>query len=293
MPSAKPSGYKPGRRRRHEGVDVALLTNLLLHGEERGGRLVPLSKSEVALRLGVNPRVITYWIDKVPELNHLKAGPGRPKAAVVKDKVLPLGATLSANNRMVAAEGSDVPTAAASVKKFSKEEEELIRIKTREQLILQEVDKRVLTAETKLSFLDELFTEFVVNFRQGKIACNNMQDLDKLIRMAELLKGNADTRQSISGTITLEAIQAKFSEAKRATMTKELTGEVAPEDLGALRVASPQAALDGVVSTPTIDVEFSSDFDPEPQPVEEDHPAFDQSGNPLTGVTIPTEVILQ
>jgi hypothetical protein len=226
--------------------------------------------------MGITPRTVQYYIQKDPDLAHLsQVGAGRPKGS-----------------KTFRTPPEFEPP--AKEEKFSKEEEELIRIKVRESLIQQEIDQRVITAEKKLGFLDKVFAEFVVNFETGKFSCTSMADLDKLIRMSELLRGNADSHQQISGAITLEAIQQRFHQAKQVQMNKELTGEVEPDDLDALRTQSGESQIDSKDEAEPLALPLQELTSIPTPAATQDVPRFDAFGNPaVSGVLIPPGVTFQ
>ena len=78
--------------------------------------------------------------------------------------------------------------------------------------------------------------DYIRGFRQavdgGKVRFDSPADLDRLVRLKELLAGNADSRQELRGGLTLEAIQARHQRARTQLdgITPEVSGEVAPRD---------------------------------------------------------------
>lgn len=76
---------------------------------------------------------------------------------------------------------------------------------------------------------------YIVGFEQalgeGKVRFDSPADLDRLVRLKELLLGNADSRQEIQGGISLEAIQARHLTARAQVdgLTPEVSGEVVEE----------------------------------------------------------------
>jgi hypothetical protein len=80
---------------------------------------------------------------------------------------------------------------------------------------------------------------FISGFRkaldEGKVRVDSAADLDRLVRLRELINGNADSRNEIRGGITLEALQAwhRRLRGQVEAMTPELasaTSQVAGED---------------------------------------------------------------
>jgi len=57
--------------------------------------------------------------------------------------------------------------------------------------------------------VDKYIAGFQKALREGKVRVDSPADLDRLVRLKELLTGNADTRSEVNGQISLEAIQGR------------------------------------------------------------------------------------
>jgi hypothetical protein len=88
---------------------------------------------------------------------------------------------------------------------------------------------------------------FISGFRKalddGKVRVDSAADLDRLVRLRELINGNADARNEVTGGLTLEALQGRHRQLRGQLdgMSPELAGTTtqvagegdAPGDLGA------------------------------------------------------------
>lgn len=74
---------------------------------------------------------------------------------------------------------------------------------------------------------------FILGFRkaldEGKVRVDSAADLDRLVRLKELINGNADSRNELTGGITLEALQSRHRQLRGQVeaMSPELAGTTA------------------------------------------------------------------
>ena len=77
--------------------------------------------------------------------------------------------------------------------------------------------------------------DYIRGFQQavdgGKVRFDSPADLDRLVRLKELLVGNADSRQELRGGLTLDAIQERHHRlrAQLDTLTPDLEGTATDE----------------------------------------------------------------
>jgi len=94
---------------------------------------------------------------------------------------------------------------------FARREE--ARRKTLESYERKVIEKTAKTRANATTEVSQIVDRYVVDFHQalrdGKVQANSALDLDRLVRLKELLNGNADTRSELTGELTLEAIQGR------------------------------------------------------------------------------------
>jgi hypothetical protein len=91
----------------------------------------------------------------------------------------------------------------------------------------KKAEARALATEDVTAIVDS----YIENFRQqldgGNVRADSPADFDRLVRLKELLQGNADSRQSIEGTLSLESIQERHHRLR--TQLEALSGNPALE----------------------------------------------------------------
>ena len=87
-------------------------------------------------------------------------------------------------------------------------------------------ESRALEAKDVVEVVDEYIRGFRQNISQGKVRTDSPGDLDRMVRLKELMVGNADSRQELQGGLTLEAIQARHRvlRGQVSTLTSQVTG---------------------------------------------------------------------
>lgn len=92
-------------------------------------------------------------------------------------------------------------------------------------------EARALATADVVRVVDAYIVGFEQALGEGKVRFDSPADLDRLVRLKELLLGNADSRQEIQGGITLESIQARHLTARAQVdgLTPEVSGEVVEE----------------------------------------------------------------
>jgi len=92
-------------------------------------------------------------------------------------------------------------------------------------------EARALATADVVRVVDAYIVGFEKALDEGKVRFDSPADLDRLVRLKELLLGNADSRQELQGGITLEAIQARHQRlrAQVERLTPEVSGEVTGE----------------------------------------------------------------
>ncbi|MFZ5786914.1 MAG: hypothetical protein ACOY3Y_10775 [Acidobacteriota bacterium] len=92
-------------------------------------------------------------------------------------------------------------------------------------------EARALATSDVVRVVDAYIVGFEQALEEGKVRFDSPADLDRMVRLKELLLGNADSRQELQGGITLEAIQARHQRVRAQVdrLTPEVSGEVSGE----------------------------------------------------------------
>jgi hypothetical protein len=95
-------------------------------------------------------------------------------------------------------------------------------------------DARALCAEEIVAVVDEFIRGFKQAMDEGKIRFDSPADLDKMVRLRQLVTGGPDARTELTGTLTLEAIQQRYRllRGQVENTTPEFTGTAAPHTSG-------------------------------------------------------------
>jgi hypothetical protein len=101
---------------------------------------------------------------------------------------------------------------------------------------------RALGTQDVVEVVDDYIRGFKQAVSDGKVRMDSPGDLDRLVRLKELVTGGADSRSELQGGLTLEAIQARHR--KLRGQVERMTAELAGTEL---RAAEPGGAGSGVV----------------------------------------------
>ena len=104
--------------------------------------------------------------------------------------------------------------------------------KTREQIKYDRkiTEKRAEARALGTADVVQIIDGYIEGFRgavdEGKVRFDSPADLDRLVRLKELMLGNADSRQEIQGGLTLDAIQERHRKLRvqEDALTPELAG---------------------------------------------------------------------
>lgn len=105
------------------------------------------------------------------------------------------------------------------------------RTKYDQKVTERRAEARALATADVVRVVDAYIVGFEQALDEGKVRFDSPADLDRLVRLKELLLGNADSRQEVQGGITLESIQARHFHARAQVdgLTPEVSGEVVEE----------------------------------------------------------------
>ncbi len=125
---------------------------------------------------------------------------------------------------------------ASKHKCLERRKESKVREQTRYDRIVnaRRAEARALGTEDVVQIIDGYIEGFRKSIDEGKVRFDSPADLDRLVRLKELMLGNADSRQEIQGGITLDAIQERHRKlrAQVEALTPELAGTEPEEGEG-------------------------------------------------------------
>ena len=108
--------------------------------------------------------------------------------------------------------------------------------RTDEKLIERVSEARALATSDVVEILDGYILRFRKELDDGKVRTDSAADLDRLVRLKELLLGRSDTRSELHGELSLSAIQDRHRRLR--ARVDELTPEVTGTADGSLRELS-------------------------------------------------------
>ena len=117
---------------------------------------------------------------------------------------------------------------ASKHKCMERRKESEVREQTRYDRIVnaRRAEARALGTEDVVEVVDDYIRGFKGAVTDGKVRFDSPADLDRLVRLKELMLGNADSRQEIQGGLTLDAIQERHRKLRvqEDALTPELAG---------------------------------------------------------------------
>jgi hypothetical protein len=99
------------------------------------------------------------------------------------------------------------------------------RARYEQKIVERRAEARALGADDVIQIIDGYIDGFRKSVEEGRVRCDSPADLDRLVRLKELMLGNADSRQELQGGLTLDAIQQRHQQWR--TQVDELTPELA------------------------------------------------------------------
>ncbi|HEX2688824.1 MAG TPA: hypothetical protein VHN14_19510 [Kofleriaceae bacterium] len=117
-------------------------------------------------------------------------------------------------------------TQKARVYERRKEARAMVLARTDAKVIEKVSSARALATADVAGIVDSYISGFRQALDEGKVRVDSPADLDRLVRLKELLAGNADSRSELRGQLTLEAIQARHHRLRGQLegMSPELAG---------------------------------------------------------------------
>ena len=125
---------------------------------------------------------------------------------------------------------------ASKHKCLERRKESQVREQTRYERIVvaRRAEARALGTEDVVQIIDGYIEGFRKAVDEGKVRFDSPADLDRLVRLKELMLGNADSRQEIQGGLTLDAIQQRHQKLRSQVqgLTPELSGTAVDQPEG-------------------------------------------------------------
>jgi hypothetical protein len=78
----------------------------------------------------------------------------------------------------------------------------------------RKAEARALASEDLFGIIDAFVERFRKGLDEGDVRADSPADFDRLVRLKELLQGNADSRQSIQGSLSLDSIQQRHQKLR-------------------------------------------------------------------------------
>lgn len=112
------------------------------------------------------------------------------------------------------------------------ETKEREQTKYEQKITERRAEARALGTDDVVKIIDGYIEGFRKSVDDGKVRFDSPADLDRLVRLKELMLGNADSRQDVQGTLTLDAISARHSKLRAQIdgLTPALAGTLGGDD---------------------------------------------------------------
>jgi hypothetical protein len=95
-----------------------------------------------------------------------------------------------------------------------------------EKVSMKRAEARALVTEDVVRIIDDYIEGFRKAVEEQRVRFDSPADLDRLVRLKELMLGNADSRQEVQGGLTLDSIQQRHQQLRRQVeaLTPEVSG---------------------------------------------------------------------
>ena len=119
----------------------------------------------------------------------------------------------------------------ARVYERRKEARAMVLARTDAKVIEKVSNSRAAATSDVAAIVDTFISGFRKALDEGRVRVDSASDLDRLVRLRELINGNADSRGELRGQLTLEAIQLRHRRLRGQLegVTPELTGTQAQD----------------------------------------------------------------
>jgi hypothetical protein len=123
-----------------------------------------------------------------------------------------------------------------NVQRRRKEAQARIQAKVEQKVVELRAKAIAYTKEDELRVIDSYLAGFEKAIAEQRVRFDNPADFNTMVRLKEFVMGNADSRQEIHASLSLEVLQTRHREMMRAVhVSSAERGEVAPAALGTSR----------------------------------------------------------
>ncbi|MCC7536228.1 MAG: hypothetical protein IT379_08440 [Deltaproteobacteria bacterium] len=128
-----------------------------------------------------------------------------------------------------------------NVQRRRKEALARVQVKAEQKLVEARATAIAYSKDDELRIIDGYLSGFETALAEGRVRFDNPADFNTMVRLKEFVQGNADSRQEIHASLSLEVLQARHRQMIRAVdVTAEERGVVAA---GALPSQSTEATV--------------------------------------------------
>jgi hypothetical protein len=111
-----------------------------------------------------------------------------------------------------------------------------IQAKAETKLVEMRATAIALSKDDELRIIDGYLSGFEKALGEGRVRFDNPADFNTMVRLKEFVMGNADSRQEINASLSLEVLQTRHRQMMRTVdVSPAERGEVAPAALGTSR----------------------------------------------------------
>jgi hypothetical protein len=130
-----------------------------------------------------------------------------------------------------------------NIQRRRKEVQARIQSKAEQKLIEHRATALALSKDDELRIIDRYLAGFEEALGEGRVRFDNPADFNTMVRLKEFVQGNADSRQEIHASLSLEALQARHRKMVRTVeATPAERGEVQALPSGRVEGDSPEPA---------------------------------------------------
>lgn len=125
-------------------------------------------------------------------------------------------------------------------------------LRVEEKMVEARAEAIAVTKDREVAIIDAYLAGFEAAIKEGRVRFDNPTDYNTMARLKEFLLGGADSRQEVNGTISLDALQTRHRETKRALV------EATAAERGELALPAPAQETSTEPAAPAVAVEDSS-----------------------------------
>ena len=107
------------------------------------------------------------------------------------------------------------------------------QLRVEDKMVEARAEAIVVTKERELQIIDAYLAGFEKAITEGRVRFDNPTDYNTMARLKEFLLGGADSRPEVNATLSLDVLQARHRDTRRALV------ETTPADRGEIAVPPP------------------------------------------------------